>query len=833
MKKRVLLFVVSIILIMMIATLLPVGAQESTEAADPAEQEQLDVTDSYYYDRLNETQQTYYTYLKNYFDDWQGGAEVHEFELLTWTGSDMSDEERTAIFEELIYAQMALYADEPLYEVIGRIRDDGYTYCDEEDVYHLMYRFGILESVTQDMKNRADARIEQIVAAVGEGDRYTRLRRMTAYLLDNTFYDPYTYEINGEGRPDAQKSGADLDTNVYGLLLKNIAVCDGFADSVKLLCNELDIPCIIMGNAGHAWNLVQMEDGSWYRLDITAFCKEGWDGERFFTTDFYFDFIFLNNDFIHSFGYDDPYMISLNNVPLVTEFPEHAEGQYVYTGNETNFSYSDVQSAYKPEWSKFIYRVNFDGTTCTILDYEGKESGDLIIPESIDGYTVIAIDEYAFYYCTGFTGRLVIPDTVQSIGRGAFAGCYNLTSVEFSDGLYDIKDGAFIGCKGLRELVLPDLLGRFSKYAFYDCDSLELVTFGRHVFEIDQTAFGEINAQLMMKAPEGSVAQQYAQQNGLAFEVYGEMCSFEDADGIWDFDEMKDSYWRLVAELVHFHTCEHGARFDYEAHSIDIESESANCGAVCDDCGAHFCRGFGFTHAAPKRINKTEATCSDAAYTGDLVCGYGHHIQYGEYVGEPTGKHIPANDVWQYDEYNHYNICSCGRRLEDASHSGGVATTTQKAVCDVCGVEYGDLAEEHTHLAAWQDCDEYSHYWVCLCGERLDIEAHRGGIATEYEYALCEVCGVAYGELAEHTHTAQWLENDEYAHYWVCLCGERLDIEAHRGGIATEYEYALCEVCGVAYGELAEHAHTAQWLENNEYAHYWVCYCGEIGRAHV
>jgi transglutaminase/protease-like cytokinesis protein 3 len=53
------------------------------------------------------------------------------------------------------------------------------------------------------------------------------------------------------------------------LLLENIAICDGFADTVKVLCNELNIPCIIMANAGHAWNLVQMEDGKWYRLDMT------------------------------------------------------------------------------------------------------------------------------------------------------------------------------------------------------------------------------------------------------------------------------------------------------------------------------------------------------------------------------------------------------------------------------------------------------------------------------------------------------------------------------------------------------------------------------------
>ena len=88
-----------------------------------------------------------------------------------------------------------------------------------------------------------------------------------------------------------------------------------------------DIPCIIMGNAKHAWNLVQMDDGKWYRLDITNACRLGWDGDLPATPDDYFADTFLNNNTLLNIvgTYNDPYMISLNNVPLVTEFPEHAE----------------------------------------------------------------------------------------------------------------------------------------------------------------------------------------------------------------------------------------------------------------------------------------------------------------------------------------------------------------------------------------------------------------------------------------------------------------------------------------------------------------------------
>ncbi len=58
-----------------------------------------------------------------------------------------------------------------------------------------------------------------------------------------------------------------------GVLLNGKAVCEGYAEALKLLCDREDIPCIIVvgtGNGGaHEWNYVQMEDGKWYGVDAT------------------------------------------------------------------------------------------------------------------------------------------------------------------------------------------------------------------------------------------------------------------------------------------------------------------------------------------------------------------------------------------------------------------------------------------------------------------------------------------------------------------------------------------------------------------------------------
>ena len=47
---------------------------------------------------------------------------------------------------------------------------------------------------------------------------------------------------------------------------------------------------------------------------------------------------------------------------------------------------------------------------------------------------------------------------------------------------------------------------------------------------------------------------------------------------------------------------------------------------------------------------------------------------------------------WQYDGEYHWKVCECGLFGDDAKHSGGEATDTQKAVCEVCGAEYGEVS---------------------------------------------------------------------------------------------------------------------------------------------
>ena len=86
-----------------------------------------------------------------------------------------------------------------------------------------------------------------------------------------------------------------------------------------------------------------------------------------------------------------------------------------------------VASAYDFEEGGIFYTVNSNGTTLTVAcNTESPYSGDVVIPNFVshDGttYTVTAIGEYAFLYCTDLTS-IVISDSVKELYRSK--ECYN------------------------------------------------------------------------------------------------------------------------------------------------------------------------------------------------------------------------------------------------------------------------------------------------------------------------------------------------------------------------------------------------------------------------
>lgn len=86
---------------------------------------------------------------------------------------------------------------------------------------------------------------------------------------------------------------------------------------------------------------------------------------------------------------------------------------------------------------------------------------------------------------------VTIPDSVTSIGEGAFGGCAALETVNFSEGssLSAIPIAAFYGCSSLTSITVPEGVTEIGEMAFAGCTGLEtavlpdgLETIGTYAF---------------------------------------------------------------------------------------------------------------------------------------------------------------------------------------------------------------------------------------------------------------------------------------------------------------------------------------------------------------
>ena len=123
-----------------------------------------------------------------------------------------------------------------------------------------------------------------------------------------------------------------------------------------------------------------------------------------------------------------------------------------------------------------------------------------------DGVT--SIGEYAFLYCSSLTS-VTIPDSVTSIGNYAFSGCSGLKSFKgkyaSSDGRCLIKDGELIGFApcGLTQYTIPDSVTSIGDGAFSDCDSLTSITIPDSVTSIGDNAFYFCTSLTSITIPDG------------------------------------------------------------------------------------------------------------------------------------------------------------------------------------------------------------------------------------------------------------------------------------------------------------------------------------------
>jgi len=135
-----------------------------------------------------------------------------------------------------------------------------------------------------------------------------------------------------------------------------------------------------------------------------------------------------------------------------------------------------------PEYSSDSYGVLFNKDKTTII----------AAPRAIQSYTipdsVTTIGTGAFNGCANLK-NITIPDSVTSIKRTVFSNCTGLEHVIIPDGVTTIESTVFSGCTGLKYVIIPDGVTTIGISAFSGCTGLERVTIPVSVTGIGNQAF--------------------------------------------------------------------------------------------------------------------------------------------------------------------------------------------------------------------------------------------------------------------------------------------------------------------------------------------------------
>lgn len=164
-------------------------------------------------------------------------------------------------------------------------------------------------------------------------------------------------------------------------------------------------------------------------------------------------------------------------------------------------AYEADDSAHQSQFYKGVYYswIENDTKDGVILYSAWNTAGfpeiiELPATREIDGkeLPVVGLAADIFNIMSNGTVRnVIVPDTVTTIGQGAFKDCKNLESIVLPKRLQEIYREAFQNCVKLKSIVLPNTIKKIGISAFEGCSSLSSVTLGTGLREIGIWAFND------------------------------------------------------------------------------------------------------------------------------------------------------------------------------------------------------------------------------------------------------------------------------------------------------------------------------------------------------
>lgn len=198
--------------------------------------------ENYYYNQLNKEQQKVYYAMK------EGLLKMQEsFPVWKLTNRELSD----------IYFMVRMDCPEIFYSV-----KFSYRYYPDSTAVELVPEYLFTKDKIKEHRQAMESRVKKLARQAESLDEKGKQLFIHDFIVKNVKYDKLKKEYSHE---------------IIGTLGNGVAVCEGIAKAVKILCDALGIWCIVaLSEANpdkgikyrHAWNIVRI-NGSYYHMDAT------------------------------------------------------------------------------------------------------------------------------------------------------------------------------------------------------------------------------------------------------------------------------------------------------------------------------------------------------------------------------------------------------------------------------------------------------------------------------------------------------------------------------------------------------------------------------------
>ncbi len=393
------------------------------------------------------------------FDTLASTEESIEIELATeepteepeeLTEEEEVTEEATEVVSVIKYAGNAseaeIAAEQKAWNLINKYADPEYFLTDPERAY-------MTDAQYEELKQAA------LQAVAGCTTQYEKIKAITAFVADRTYYDDYAYYNK---KPSYWSP--------YEVYTQKRAVCSGYAKLMSTLLISIGIPSMNLEGYAHEYNAAyDSENGKWIFADAT------WCSRNHYTTEKEWEYQG------YSYGYFDL------TPEEIAELSNH-EVFRIYGLLKDEVYYSLITPRNANTWStgnwyfnlaavknKNIRKVKCAGfeniDVLKVNDGAGVFADCTLLEEADLSQTgITVIENRLFLNCTSLK-TVKLPNTLTMI-YGAFDNCASLEEIDLSQTAITQMQGTFSDCSSLKTVKLPKTLTDMGN-AFAGCTSLE------------------------------------------------------------------------------------------------------------------------------------------------------------------------------------------------------------------------------------------------------------------------------------------------------------------------------------------------------------------------